>query len=165
MAASEAVHYQTALYEACARARIDARGAVVLHIRANAVYHLPREGVVARIRFTPAGHDAVLERFTAAVWVTRWLRGHGFPAVEPLDIDQPVTVADHVATFWRYETVTSETGRDTATLGYLMRQLHCLPPAPVPPSSGQSARVAAGGSEKPRRDSYRGTGLATRQSR
>lgn len=124
--------YQSALQAACALAGLDAHDASVLHIRANAVYHLPREGVVARIRFTPAGRDAVRERFTAAVRMTRWLRGQGFPATEPLDIGQPVTVPGHIATFWRYVTVTGQTGRDTTALGHLVRQLHSLPPSPFP---------------------------------
>lgn len=119
--------YQTALAAACARAGLDARGAVVLHIRANAVYHLPREGAVVRLRFTPAGPEAVLERFTAAVRVTRWLRSQGFPATEPLDLDQPVNVDGHVATFWRYVAVADEAGRDVTTLARLLRRLHGLP--------------------------------------
>lgn len=41
-----------------------ARDAVVLHIRANAVYHLPGDGVVARIRFARADQDAIVERAT-----------------------------------------------------------------------------------------------------
>lgn len=119
--------YQAALEAACAHAGLDARGAVVLHIRANAVYHLPREQVVARVRFTPAGAHAVVDRFTAAVGVTRWLRRQRFPAAEPLDLDQPVTVDGHVATFWKYVTVTGEARRDATALGYLVRRLHNLP--------------------------------------
>ncbi len=129
--------YQTALAAACARAGLDPRGAVVLHIRANAVYHLPRERAVARLRFTPAGPDTVLERLTAAVRVTRWLRSQGFPATEPLDLDQPVNVHGHVATFWRYVAVTAEPGRDVTTLARLLRRLHQLPapPGPLPAAS------------------------------
>ena len=154
MMATGTARYDAALRAAAMRAGLDASDAVVLHIRANAVYHLPREGVVARIRFAPAGQDAILERTTAAVRVTRWLAGQGFPATEPLRIDQPVTVADHVATFWRYVTVTGS-GRDTAALGHVIRQLHCLPPPPValPPANllgslradlGASTAVPAG---------------------
>src|ERR1017187_2566554 len=124
-------HYQSALAAACARAGLDARDAAVLHIRANAVYHLPREGVVARIRYAPGGPGAVLERYEASIRVTRWLRGQEFPATEPLDVDQPVVVADHVATFWRYVITTGTTGRDAATLGHLLRRLHALPPPDV----------------------------------
>lgn len=131
MTAHGLARYQAALEAACARAGMDARDAVILHIRANAVYHLPREDVVARIRFAPAGRDAILKRFTAAIEVTRWLRRQQFPAPEPLDIDQPVTVADHVATFWQHVTITADGVHDPTALGHLMRRLHCLPPPPV----------------------------------
>ena len=123
--------FQPALAAASAHARLDARGATVLHIRANAVYHLPREGVVLRVRSVPEPADEVLERLTAAVGVTRWLRAQGFPATEPLDVDQPVVVDGHVATFWRYVPVTSGGGRDVITLGRLIRRLHSLPPPAV----------------------------------
>lgn len=126
------VRYHAALQAACARAGIDHRDSVVLHVRANAVYHLPREDVIARIRLTPAGRDQIAGRFAAAVRVTRWLRGQGFPAVEPLDIDQPVIVPGHVATFWRYAAVTARAGRDATSLGLLLRQLHSLPSPPFP---------------------------------
>jgi len=132
MTDSGPVRYHAALQAACAIAGIDHRDSVVLHIRANAVYHLPREDVIARIRLTPAGRDQIAGRFAAAVRVTRWLRGQGFPSVEPLDIDQPVIVPGHVATFWRYAAVTARTERDTTTLGHLLRQLHSLPPPPFP---------------------------------
>lgn len=123
--------YRAALEAAAACVPLSTRDAVVLHIRANAVYHLPGDGVVARIRFAPASQDAMVGRATAAVQVTRWLISQGFPAAEPLDIDQPVTVPGHVATFWRYQ---ADTGNrpDTAALGRMIRRLHSLPPAPVP---------------------------------
>src|SRR5215472_15490716 len=100
MMASGSARYRAALEAAAVRAGLDARDAVVLHIRANAVYHLPHAGAVARIRFTPGGQDAIVERATAAVQATRWLISERFPATEPLDIDQPITVTGHVATFW-----------------------------------------------------------------
>jgi hypothetical protein len=129
--------YQAALNAACAQAGLDARDAVVLHVRANAVYHLPREQAVARIRLTPGGSDTVLRRFTAAIAVTRWLGRQRFPAAEPLDLDQPVSVTGHVATFWKYVTITGEARRDPAALAHLVRRLHSLPtPAvPVPPAN------------------------------
>ena len=130
MMASGVARYQHALETAAARARLDASDAVALHIRANAVYHLRRSGIVARIRYTPAGQDAFAERASAAVQVTRWLIDQRFPATEPLDIDQPITVPEHVATFWRYVAVTRGE-HDAASLGRLVRQLHSLPPAPV----------------------------------
>ena len=82
--------YQAALEAACARVQLDGRDAAVLHIRANAVYYLPHSGAVARLRYTPGNPEAVLARFTASVRVTRQLRGQGFPAIEPLDVEQPL---------------------------------------------------------------------------
>jgi len=124
-------HYQAALRAACTAAALDSRDAAVLHIRANAVYYLPHENVAARIRYAPTGRGAILERATAAVEVTRWLRQENFPATEPLDIDQPIVLPEHVATFWQYVTATSDDWRDTATLGRVIRALHQLPPCPA----------------------------------
>lgn len=131
MSVAGLARYEAALEAACGRAGLDARDAVVLHVRANAVYHLPREGVVARVRFAPGDPGAVVERFTAAIRVTRWLRDQRFPAPEPVDLDQPVSVAGHVVSFWKYVTVTGE-GRDAVALGQLIRRLHDLPPPAVP---------------------------------
>jgi aminoglycoside phosphotransferase (APT) family kinase protein len=129
--------YQAALQAACAIAGLDARDARLLHIRGNAVYHLPHGGVIARLRSIPAQPGRVREQFIAALQTTFWLRGHGYPATEPLELDQPVAVDGHLATFWRYVTVTSTDTRDQATLGRLIRRLHALPPPDVrlPPAN------------------------------
>jgi aminoglycoside phosphotransferase (APT) family kinase protein len=119
--------YWDALQVACRLARLNPAGAVLLHVRANAVYHLPHSDVIVRIRCARADRDAVLERLTAAVHLTSSLHGQGFPATEPLDIDQPVALNDHVATFWRYLTVANTAKRDLTALGRLIRRLHSLP--------------------------------------
>lgn len=123
--------YQAALTAACARAGLDARDATVLHVRANAVYHLPSDGVVVRLRAASGSPDEVMTRFATAIEVTRWLRAQDFPAIEPVSMDQPVIAAGHVATFWRYVPVTERAGRDVTSLGRLIRELHSLPPPPV----------------------------------
>jgi aminoglycoside phosphotransferase (APT) family kinase protein len=120
-------HYQAALEAACDIAGLDVRDATLLHIRGNAVYHLPRSQVIARLRAAPGAVSTVMEQFTAAVDVTTWLRRQGFPATEPLDLDQPIAVDGHVATFWCYVTVINDTERDLATLGRLIGRLHSLP--------------------------------------
>jgi hypothetical protein len=120
-------HYQTALREACALVRLDDRDALLLHIRGNAVYHLPHSNVIARIRPVPAQPGPVRDQLVAALRLTSWLGRLGFPATEPLDLDQPVAVDGHLATFWLYVPVIAEGIRDAATLGRLIRRLHSFP--------------------------------------
>ena len=57
--------------------------------------------------------------------VTRWLTQIGFPTVEPLPVEQPVTSHDCVVTFWRY-LHQDEPKPTVADLGHLLRQLHTL---------------------------------------
>lgn len=132
MTASGHKRYEAALQAACATAGLDGRDAQLLHIRGNAVYHLPRSGVIARLRVVPGDPGAVRAQLTAALRVTARLRQHGFPATEPLDLDQPVAVNGHLATFWRYVTLTSTDTRDLVALGRLIRRLHSLPDADIP---------------------------------
>jgi Ser/Thr protein kinase RdoA (MazF antagonist) len=127
MTTSAQERYRRALKAACALAGIDSDDAVLLHIRGNAVYHLTRCDVIARLRYIPGPPDPVTKQVTSALQTTAWLRRHGFPATEPLDLAQPVAVDGHLATFWRYETVTATGTRDLTTLGKLIRRLHSLP--------------------------------------
>lgn len=119
--------YRRALRAASKLAGFDSGDAVLLHIRGNAVYHLPRTGVIARLRLILAEPDPVRKQITAAVRAAAWLGAHGFPATQPLDLDQPIYVDGHLATFWRYETLTETDTRDLTTLGKLIRLLHSLP--------------------------------------
>lgn len=130
MTASGHERYQAALQAACEVAGLDGRDAELLHIRGNAVYHLPRIGVIARLRVVPGNPGAVRAQFSAALRVTAWLCRNSYPATEPLDLDQPVAVDGHLATFWRYVTVTTDT-RDLTALGRLIRRLHSLPHADI----------------------------------
>jgi hypothetical protein len=120
--------YQAALQAASALAGLDAREAELLHIRGNAVYHLPRSSAIARLRSIPGNPDQVRRQLTAALETAAWLCRHGFPATKPFDLAQPIAVEGHLATFWRYETVISIGDRDLAALGRLIRRLHDLPP-------------------------------------
>ncbi len=128
--AGEAGGREVVLRDVCARVGLDSRDARVLHVRANAVYHLPRDRAVVRLRYAP-GSPGVLERLSAAVEVTRWLHAQGFPATEPLAIEQPVIADGYVVTFWRHVEVSGEAGRDVATLARLLHRLHRLPTAAV----------------------------------
>lgn len=118
------------LEQAAAAAGLDARGARLLHARANAVYLLPRPGIVVRLRHT-RGSLEWQRRLACAVSVARWLNGLDFPAVAPLDLIQPVTINGWSVTFWRYE-VFNESLPDPspADLARLLRQLHDLPAPP-----------------------------------
>jgi aminoglycoside phosphotransferase (APT) family kinase protein len=58
------------------------------------------------------------------------LTGIGFPSVEPLPIEQPVTGHGCVATFWRYLPQGAHKPK-AADLGRLLSRLHQLDPPPV----------------------------------
>ncbi len=116
------------LAAACTRARLDARGAVLLRYHVNAVFHLPHEGAVARMSASRR-----IEQARTGVRVTRWLCTKGFPAAEPLDVEQPVEVGDQVVTFWRYYDQTDRRLPPLRELARLLRHLHSfdLPPFPL----------------------------------
>ncbi|GAA1772561.1 aminoglycoside phosphotransferase family protein [Nonomuraea bangladeshensis] len=122
------------LAEACALLELDAHGAQLLHLRANAVYHLPRSNFVLRLRHAP-GNAAVLERARAAVQITTWLADEGFPTIRPLAVDQPATVNGWIATVWHYVTNKRQALPHPQDLAQLLRRLHHLdPPVTVPAS-------------------------------
>jgi hypothetical protein len=124
---------KAALQDSVSRSGLDARGARLIRLFGTAVYHLPASGAVARIALMTA--DSVA-RLATSVQVTRWLTEVGFPSVEPLPVDQPVTNHGCVATFWRY---LPQDGPQpgTADLGHLLRQLHSLNSSPLPLPSYQ----------------------------
>jgi len=117
-----------ALRHAARRSGLDARGAQLVRLFATAVYHLPAAGAVARI--APVTSPDSVTRLDTSVLVTRWLTEIGFPSVEPLPVEQPVTGNGCVATFWRY---LPQNGPEPmpADLGRLLRRLHELGPPPV----------------------------------
>jgi Ser/Thr protein kinase RdoA (MazF antagonist) len=125
--------HEVAVREAAADAGLQVEDVRLLRHYANAVYVLRRsegEEFVGRVA-TGAG---VIERSRRSVVVTRWLRDLGFPATEPLDVEQPVTFPadDHerAVTLWRYYPQAPDRpppGLDT--LGTIARQLHEVAPA------------------------------------
>ncbi len=115
------------LRAACARAGLDRRDARLIRVHANAIYHLPHADAVARIRDADAA-----ESLRAAVRVTRWLSTAGFPAVQPLDADQPVVIGDRAVTFWRYLPRQDDCQPGSGDLARRLRQLHRMPPPPFP---------------------------------
>jgi aminoglycoside phosphotransferase (APT) family kinase protein len=117
-----------ALQHAARRSGLDARGARLIRLFATAVYHLPAADAVARIALVTSP-DSVA-RLDTSVQVTRWLSGIGFPSVEPLPVEQPVTGHGCVVTFWRYLPQDGP-GSVAADLGRLLRRLHGLGPPPI----------------------------------
>lgn len=117
-----------ALQNAAGRCGLDARGARLIRLFATAVYHLPAAGAVARIALVTS--PDLVARLATSVRVTSWLTGIGFPTVEPLSVDQPVTSHGCAVTFWRY---LPQDGPEPgpADLGRLLRKLHQLDPPPV----------------------------------
>lgn len=118
----------SALPDAALSSGLDARGARLIHMFATAVYHLPAADAVARI--APVTSPESVTRLTTSVLLTRWLTGIGFPSVEPLPVDQPVTSYGCAVIFWRY---LPQDGSQPVPLdlGTLLRQLHRLGPPPV----------------------------------
>jgi Phosphotransferase enzyme family len=118
-----------ALGAACASVGLNADGAQVLYDRANTVYKLASQPIVARLRYAPPPSPWP-NRLLASVRVTAWLNTLGFPTVRPLDIEQPITVHGYLVTFWHYLDATGPPWEDVDSLGHLLRQLHELPAPP-----------------------------------
>ncbi len=114
---------ESILVTACEIAGLDAGGARLLRLGENALFHLPAESAVVRIaRTMEYWRDVVKE-----VAVARWLANHQFPAAEICEIPQPIQVADHPVTFWRFINGRRGGRRDIVHLGALLRRLHKLP--------------------------------------
>jgi aminoglycoside phosphotransferase (APT) family kinase protein len=118
------------LVAACASAGLNGEGAEVLHDRANTVYRLARKPIVARLRYAPPPSPWT-DRLSVSVRVTGWLNTLGFPAVRPLDVEQPVIVDGYLVTFWHYLEATAATWEDVDSLARLLRRLHALPAPPL----------------------------------
>jgi Phosphotransferase enzyme family len=120
---------ELAVHHAARECGLDYRGAKLIRLFATAVYHLPAADAVARVAALTSA--STLARLETSVKVTRWLSSIGFPAVEPLPVDQPVSTDGCVVTFWRY--LPQDGPRPSvADLGSLLRWLHELPLPPVP---------------------------------
>jgi len=119
-----------ALDAACASVGLNADGAQVLHDRANIVYKLARLPIVARLRYAPPPSPWT-NRLSVSIRVTAWLNTLGFPAVRPLDTEQPVTAHGYLVTFWDYLEATGPPWEDVDSLGHLLRALHKLPAPPL----------------------------------
>ena len=109
------------LQKACAAAGLDPDGARLMRVGSNAVFRLTTS-VVARI----SRSGASVEQAGRSVAVARWLESVGYPAVRAVDVDQPVIVDRHVATFW---SAVSDDGDQYATVrevAEVLVKLHAL---------------------------------------
>jgi aminoglycoside phosphotransferase (APT) family kinase protein len=102
----------------------------LLRLHSNASFALPSAGLVVRIATNPGA----LDRVAASIAVTRWLADQGFPCIVPADIeDQPLVIAGHVVSVWRYVLTTDAPAPTGADIGRLLRDLHAYdnPPHPL----------------------------------
>ncbi|MGQ0838118.1 aminoglycoside phosphotransferase family protein [Actinokineospora sp.] len=117
----------TALHDAAQAIGLKTHGSHLLWQHATTVYLLPAEQAIARVSQGQAAKEAV-ER---AVAVTRWLGTHGFPAVAPLDVNQPFHCDESSVTFWHYYPQGDRPVPEPFHLGDLLRELHRLPVPPI----------------------------------
>ena len=111
------------------RLGVSVRDAKLLRLHSNASFALPDHGLLIRIATNPAAFP----RVAAAIDVTRWLAGRGFPCVIPADIKgQPFTERGRVVSVWRYVPTTAGPEQPGAELGRLLRLLHAQPDPPRP---------------------------------
>jgi hypothetical protein len=82
------------LRQACEALGINPKGAKLLRLGTNAVYRLASPTVVRISRVDR------LHQMRRTVAVGRWLESVGYPAVRPLDVDQPVVIDGSAVTFW-----------------------------------------------------------------
>jgi aminoglycoside phosphotransferase (APT) family kinase protein len=109
------------LTQACEQAGLASTGAKLIRLGSNAVYRLA-DPVIVRI-----SRDAdTVDNVTRQVQVARWLEQADYPATRVLDLDQPVDVDGHVATFW-VSVAEDERYAPIQQVAGLIRRLHDLP--------------------------------------
>jgi Phosphotransferase enzyme family len=70
------------------------------------------------------------ERGERAIAVSRWLVEQGFPATEPLAVDQPAVIEGWAVTCWQHYPQGDRQPPEPWCLGELLRRLHVLPALP-----------------------------------
>jgi aminoglycoside phosphotransferase len=111
---------RSVLVSAAGEVGLEVSSCRLLRLGENAVFALEPD-VIARVIRSGASAEAVAR----TVAVARWLRKHEVPAVEALDVDQPVGVGDRLVTFWR-SLGDGEHYGSTMQLASLLRRLHTL---------------------------------------
>jgi hypothetical protein len=118
---------QQALEQACATVGLDPDGARLLRLGSNAVYHL-KAPVIARIS-RPGTDIAPVQRTVA---VARWLESEDYLAVRAIGVDQPVTAAGYVVTFWQSVSDDGDQFASTPEIAAILARLHRLTAPGVP---------------------------------
>jgi hypothetical protein len=115
----------TALHEACHRVGLDAEQATLMRLGENALYRLASTPVVVRIARTMKYWPNAAKE----VAVARWLAEKSLRAAEVFEVgDQPIDVAEHPVTFWRFIAGDVAMPDDIALLGRVLRTWHELEP-------------------------------------
>ncbi|HVB43328.1 MAG TPA: phosphotransferase [Streptosporangiaceae bacterium] len=136
------------LEAAAAHLGVPVHDARLLRLHSNANFALPSAGLVVRIATNPGA----LDRVAASIAVTRWLADRGFPCAVPAGIeDQPLVIAGHVVSVWRYVPTTDTPAPTGADIGRLLRDLHAQgdPPHPLRRLGDPFASVASAMEEAP----------------
>ncbi|MCG5442333.1 aminoglycoside phosphotransferase family protein [Micromonospora sp. NIE79] len=101
--------------------------ALLLQLTNNAVFALPRSGIVIRIART----HQLLDRVTKVVQLGRWFARIDAPTIRLApDVEQPVRVGDLVASVWSYVRP-SPVAPTVEDLGLVLREFHALDVAPI----------------------------------
>jgi aminoglycoside phosphotransferase (APT) family kinase protein len=109
---------------ACEAAGLDAKGARLIRLGENALFHLPGPNVVVQV----ARSMAYWEDVGREVAVARWLADQGFPAVRTFaGVTQPAEAAGRPVTFWEFIEGRNGNRGDITALARLLSRLHQLP--------------------------------------
>jgi aminoglycoside phosphotransferase (APT) family kinase protein len=111
----------------CATVGLRPDDARLIKMTNNAVFHLPRDGVVVRIATT----SRLFHRVDKVIAVARWLARTEVPAVE-LDgrFDQPLRAAGTLATVWRH-VPPAKPRPDARSLAGVIRRWHAIVGPPL----------------------------------
>ena len=101
---------------------------ILLH--SNAIFALPRAGLVIRVATNPHA----LERVATSLRITRWLAERGFPCVAPAAVEgQPWVERGRVVSVWRHLSLVEKPTPTGSELGHVLALLHEQPTPPDPP--------------------------------
>ncbi|MCL7458588.1 aminoglycoside phosphotransferase family protein [Micromonospora echinofusca] len=109
---------------------VPSEDAQLLQLTNNAVFALPRSGIVIRIARTHRLRD----RVTKVVQLAQWFAEVDAPTIRLAPgIEQPIEVGDLVASIWTYVPPRSP-APEVDDLGLVLREFHALgvPPCPIP---------------------------------